>query len=185
MRGARFLSIVAIGCGTALAAPSSDSLYNLRPALTDQRGQATTLEAAARGPALVSMFYASCQHVCPMLVSSAKSIDSALAPAERARLRVLFVSFDPERDTPAALAAVAQRHAVDQARWTFARAPAGEVRALAASLGIQYRRLADGEFNHSTIITLLDRQGRIVAHTEHLGAPEPEFVAAVRQALVK
>lgn len=177
----RLLTLCVLVAGIAHAAPAPDSLYHLKPALTDQRGRSVAFDQAARGPALVSMFYASCPHVCPMIVSSMQLIEKQLTPAERARLRVLMLSFDHERDTPAALAELAERHRVDGERWTFARADASDVRLTAAALGIQYRRLPDGEYNHSTVITLLDDQGRVVARTEQLGAPDPEFVAAVRR----
>jgi protein SCO1/2 len=58
------------------------------------------------------------------------------------------------------------------------------VRAVAGLLGIRYRELADGDFNHTTALVLLDADGRIVARTERVGGkPDPAFVAAVRRAL--
>jgi protein SCO1/2 len=50
-------------------------------------------------------------------------------------------------------------------------------------LGVRYRQLADGDFNHTSALLLLDADGRILARTEKLGGvPDPEFLAAVRQA---
>jgi len=58
------------------------------------------------------------------------------------------------------------------------------VRSVAAVLGIRYRQLADGEFNHSSMLVLVDANGRILARTEKIGTqPDPEFVAAVRKAV--
>lgn len=171
--------------GAAAAAPSrtpDDSLYQLQPALIDQAGQATTLDRNRGRPVLVSMFYASCPHVCPMLISTIQRLERALPEAQRGRLRVLMVSLDPERDTPEQLKALAVRHGADLSRWSFAQAPAGDVRRLAAALGIQYRQLPDGEFNHSTIITLLAPDGRILAQTSSLMRPDPDFNAALAQA---
>jgi protein SCO1/2 len=71
---------------------------------------------------------------------------------------------------------------VDLARWTFANAPADDVRRLAAALNIQYRQLPDGEFSHSTVITLLDAQGRMAKQTSSLLRLEPEFGAALEKA---
>ena len=69
-----------------------------------------------------------------------------------------MVSLDPERDTPAAMSELHARHELD-AQWTLARAPADQVRELAAALGIKYRALDGGEINHSTVVALLDGQG--------------------------
>ena len=91
---------------------------------------------------------------------------------------------DPARDDPAALKKVAEQRKLDTTRWTLASPPAGEVRAVAGVLGIRYRLLADGEFNHSSALILVDANGRILARTEKIGSkPDPEFVAAVRKAV--
>jgi protein SCO1/2 len=169
----------------AIAALPGDSLYQLAMPLTDQAGKATTLAAQRDAPVLVTMFYGSCPHVCPMLISTIQRYELGLPEKNRGRLRVLLVSLDPERDTPAKLAEIAQRHRVDLARWTFARAEPADVRRLAAALNIQYRQLPDGEFNHSTVITLLDGDGRIVKQTSSLLRLEPEFAAAVEKATAR
>jgi protein SCO1/2 len=55
---------------------------------------------------------------------------------------------------------------------------------MASLLGVRYRALADGDFNHTSVLVLLDADGRIVARTERIGGvPDPQFVAAVRGAL--
>jgi protein SCO1/2 len=81
------------------------------------------------------------------------------------------VSIDPEHDTPEALRALARARGLDPSRWRLLGAPDDTVREVAAVLGIRYRRLADGSFNHSSVITLLDRAGVIQARVEGLGQP--------------
>ena len=178
-----FLLALALA-GTAAAAPAvpEDSLYQLAVPLTDQAGRPGKLDVYAGQPVLVTMFYGSCPHVCPMLISTIQRYELELPEASRGRLRVLLVSLDPERDTPAKLLEVGQRHRVDPSRWTLARADAHDVRRLAAALNIQYRQLPDGEFSHSTIITLLDRQGRIQRQTSSLMRLDADFTTALKAA---
>jgi protein SCO1/2 len=57
------------------------------------------------------------------------------------------------------------------------------VRQLAAVLGIQYRALPNGDFNHSTALILLDADGRLVARTTRLAGADPAFVEKVVAAL--
>jgi protein SCO1/2 len=84
----------------------------------------------------------------------------------------------------AALRSVFDKRRLDPARWTLARTEAAGVRKLAAVLGVRYRALADGEFNHTSALVLLDRDGRVLARTEKLGSvPDPAFLAAVKAAL--
>jgi len=173
-------------CGTATvfgAELPGDSIYRLPVALVDQDGRGFSLADRGGKPQLVSMFYTSCQYVCPLIVETMKKTQRALPDADRAKLQVLLVSFDPTRDTPQRLHEVyAERH-LDKSSWTLARTETPSVRKLAAVLDIQYRALANGEVNHSTALVLLDAQGRIVARTDKLGEIDPDFVAAVQSAL--
>jgi protein SCO1 len=173
--------LLALVVGTSIAATPGDSLYKLEVPLTDQAGRAVTLDVHRGKPVLVTMFYGSCPHVCPILISTMQRLERELPEAQRGRLRVLMVSLDPERDTPAKLTEVAGRHGVDLKRWTLARAGEADVRRLAAALGIQYRQLPDGEFNHATVITLLDPDGRIRKRTSSLLRLEKEFVDAMAE----
>lgn len=172
-------AVAAPKAGTALPA---DSVYQFPLLLTDQAGQARDWRTRRGKPQLVSMFYTSCQYICPLIVDSGKAIEAQLSPAQRTRLGILLVSMDPERDTPAALASVVAKRKLDTARWTLAAPPANTVRDVAGLLGIRYRQLEDGEFNHTSALILLDADGRILGRTEQVGTrPDPEFVALVRK----
>ena len=163
-----------------------DSVLRLDGDFTDQDGRAFTLPARRGRAQLVTMFYTSCKVMCPLIVDSGLGVDHALTPAERGKLGVLFVSLDPARDTVARLDALATQRKLDRHRWTLARTDAANVRKTAAVLGVRYRALANGEFNHSSVLLLLDADGRIVARTEKMGrVPDPEFLAKVRATLSK
>ena len=172
--------------GAAQPAPAlpGDSIYQLPLPLTDSNGQTRDWRTLRGKPHLVSMFYTSCQYICPLIVESGKAVERQLTPAQQKKLGVVLISMDPARDDPAALKKVAEQRKLDTTRWTLASPPAGEVRAVAGVLGIRYRLLADGEFNHSSALILVDANGRILARTEKIGSkPDPEFVAAVRKAV--
>jgi protein SCO1/2 len=185
---AAFALLATLGLATAClaaAAPAQplpgDSLYQLPAPMTDQAGRAFDWRARRGRPQLVAMFYASCPYMCPLLIDSGKAVQRELAPAQRARLDILFVSIDPEHDTPVALAALAKKRGLDAQRWTLAQPRPQDVRALAGVLGVRYRALADGQFNHTSALVLLDADGRVAARTEKVGTvPDPEFLAAVR-----
>jgi protein SCO1/2 len=159
-----------------------NSIYQFRPPLTDQDGHAFDIASLRGGPVLVSMFYSSCEMVCPMIFETIHLTMKALPAADRERVRVLMVSFDPARDSVAVLKEKAVAHQCD-ARWTLARTDDASARKLAALLGVQYRRLASGEFNHSSTIELLDSDGRIAARTGTLAAVDPALLKALRAAI--
>lgn len=159
-----------------------DSVYQLPLSLTDQSGHVADWRAHRGKPQLVTMFYTSCPYMCPLIVDAAKTIDKKLTPTQRQRLDVLLISLDPEHDTPAALESLAKKRSLDSVRWTLAAPAPGNVRAAAGVLGIRYRKLADGSFNHTSALLLLDADGRIVARTEQIGGPpDPQFLDAVRK----
>ena len=183
------LACLLLVVSSAFAAPAvrplpKDSVYQLPLPLTDQDGKAADWRQHRGKAHLVAMFYTSCPYICPLTVDSGKAIDHALTPAERAKLGVLLISMDPARDTPAALMALAKKRGLDVTRWSLASPRAADVRSVAGVLGVRYRKLADGEFNHTSALVLLDRDGRIIARTEQLGSRlDPEFLAAIRKVL--
>ena len=180
-------TLLALVCAAPLAAAElpGDSIYRLPIALVDHNGHGFALAERGGKPQLLSMFYTSCPYVCPLIIDTLKKTQRALDDEERARLQVLLVSFDPERDTPQRLHEVFAERKLDASSWTLARTDEASVRKLAAVLDIQYRALANRDINHSSALILLDTEGRIVARTDKIGELDPEFVASVRQALRK
>ena len=183
---ALMLGLSATSFAIAAAPLPPESVLQQPGSYTDQAGRNFQLADRRGHVQIVSMFYSSCTYTCPLMVDSALGVDHALNPVERDALRFLLVSFDPQRDTPAVLDALAVKRHLDASRYTLARADDDSVRKFANLLGVRYRKLANGDFNHTTGLILLDADGRILAKTDHLGAaPDPAFLAAVKAALDK
>jgi protein SCO1 len=157
-----------------------DSLYQLSTVLEVANGSTIKLAELRGKPLLVTMFYSHCSSVCPLLTAQVQRLVNSLPSAERQQILILMVSFDSLRDTPAALTDFKAEHHIHDANWIIARAPAGDVRTLAATLGIRYRELPDHTFNHSAIISVTDRDGTVRARTSAIGVPDDTFVRALR-----
>jgi len=180
----------AAGGGGAAAATAgrplpASSLYQLEVPLTDQNGLGFQLDARRGQPLLITMFYSSCQFACPRIMDALKRTQAGLTPAERSRVPVLAVTFDPARDDVAALKGVIDGHRLDTASWTLARTDPANVRKLAAALRIKYRALADGDFNHTSVLILLDADGRVAGKTFTIGAVDPVFVRLLKKTLAQ
>jgi protein SCO1/2 len=160
-------------------ADSPGSIYNLEVTLTDANGTEHGLDVHRGHPVLVTMFYGSCPMACPLLIDTMRSIERSANPPDRERLRMLLISIDPERDTVANLSALGTSRKLDKSRWTLARTDATSVRKIAAVLGIQYRKLPDGSYNHSSIVTLLTPEGEIAFQSAELGKADPALLAAL------
>lgn len=161
----------------------ADSIYHMQAPLLDQNGGRRTLAATHGHVSFIAMFYSGCSNVCPLIVETLKMTEDALGQTERAELRTSLISLDPAHDTPAKLKVLSKQRHIDESRWALLTTDTPSVRKIAGVLGVQYRQLANGEFNHSSVLILLDRQGRIVARTTRLGALDAEFLAAARKAL--
>jgi protein SCO1 len=172
----------------AMAAPPNlprDSVYQLDARLQDQHAQMRYWSSNRGEVRVVTMFYSNCPHACPLIVETIKSVEAALSGDERKRLQIDMISFDAERDTPTRLKTMAAQRGVDDPRWHLYRAAPAEATQLGALLGVRFRKLADGEFNHSSVLILLDSEGRILTRSTQLGSADPKFVSAIRKALAQ
>ncbi|MET7440690.1 SCO family protein [Streptomyces sp. NPDC004082] len=72
--------------------------------LTDTHGEKYDLREETKGrPTLVYFGYTHCPDVCPLTMNNLAVAKKQLPKAEQDKLRIVFVTTDPERDTPAAL----------------------------------------------------------------------------------
>ena len=176
-------AVAAADAGAASPALPGDSLYHLQAGFTDLHGQSRQWAQLQGRPQLVSMFYGNCSLMCPLILENAKAVQKQLSPEQRARLGVAMITLDPARDTPAALAEVAERNRTP-ADWQYLQPDADDVRAVASVLDVRYRFREDGSINHTSVLVLLDAQGRPLARSEVVGAaPDPAFLQQVRAAL--
>ncbi|MDP2304714.1 MAG: SCO family protein [Pseudomonadota bacterium] len=162
-------------------ATQQGSVYALDLDLVDQAGRTVPLDAQRGHPVLLSMFYTSCPMACPMLITEIQSIEAELPAELLAGVRVVLVSMDPANDDPAAMRTVVEKHGLD-ARWTLGAVPANDVRLVAAALGVRYRPLPEGGYAHTSVITLVDAQGHVVARAEGREGREVLVAALARLA---
>jgi protein SCO1/2 len=154
------------------------SIYDLHVPLFDETGTVRPLDTFRGHPVLITMFYGSCPVACPILTSDLKRLEKQIPEALRSDVRILMVSFDPERDTPAALAQLKQERGLND-HWTLASTSEDTARELAGVLDIKYRKVDGGAFFHTSVIVLLDRQGRPQARIEGAGKDTSAILSAL------
>ncbi|WP_055535313.1 SCO family protein [Streptomyces graminilatus] len=72
--------------------------------LTDTQGKPYDFRAETKGrPTLIYFGYTNCPDVCPLTMSNIAVAKKQLSRADQDKLRIVFVTTDPKRDTPAAL----------------------------------------------------------------------------------
>ena len=159
----------------ATAQGESFAVYDLGSTWRDQRGATRPIASLAGRPVVMAMIYTHCSATCPLIIGEMKRIEHATAPD----VALVLVSLDPDRDSPGRLAEYAATEGLTPSRWTLLSGSDDDTRALAAALGVRYRRVSADELAHSNTLTLLDATGTIVHQEMGLGAAEP-ILRAIR-----
>ena len=126
-----------------------------------QDGRAFELDGFRGSPVLVEFVYVRCRSLCAAMGTGFAGLQREMA-RDGSEVRLLSVSFDPERDTRDALAAYAHRYHADSARWRIARvADRTELARLLQAFGVVVIPDGRGEFQHNAAIHVVDRDGRL------------------------
>lgn len=165
------------------AEASTESIHQFDATWTDQHGKELKLAELKGRPVLITMGYATCKFACPRLAADLLAIERKLTPEERAKLAIVFVSIDPERDTPAQMKSFLDQYKVDHQRWHGLRGDEDAILELSVALGIRYRKVNDTDFAHSNVLTLLSPTGEILHRLEGLGADATPMLVSIRKAL--
>lgn len=113
---------------------------------------------------LVEFIYTNCESLCLALGDTFQQMQAELRSQPRdAGVRLLSVSFDPERDTVERLRAYAKRMKADPAVWRFVRVPgASNTQQLLDRFQLVVVPDGRGDFQHNAALLLVDQQGRLV-----------------------
>lgn len=139
----------------------SESLHQIPTTWVNQNSESVQIKDFAGQPLIVVMFYGKCTETCPMLIQRTWKLYSSMSEETQENINVLAVSFDYKNDTPQELKEYAEYEQLDLPGWNFVTADQMNIRQLASLLGVQYRERSDGHFDHSNLITVLDKHGNI------------------------
>jgi len=114
---------------------------------------------------LVFFGFTHCPDVCPTTMALLGQVRNQLAERGQQPLpRIVFVSVDPERDTPQAMAQYVDIFGGDILGIT---GEVGEIRRLTGALGIYFQKTGSDDDNysidHSAVVMVLDTRGRLRA----------------------
>lgn len=142
-------------------------------ALTDHHGVPRTLRDF-RGKVTVVFFgFTHCPDVCPGTLGDLVQVKQALPPAQAARLQVLFVTVDPERDTPAVLAQyVPAFHPDFLGLYGDAEATARTARSFKVHYQKQPQPGGSYTVDHSAGTYIYDAEGRLRLFAQHGAGPQ-------------
>jgi protein SCO1/2 len=185
-------TLMALAAGTLLTAACTDAKpgftavditgadYAKDFRLTDHNGQERSLQDF-RGKVVVVFFgFAQCPDVCPTSMAELAQVKQALGP-DGDKLQGLFVTVDPERDTPEVLKAYMANF---DPSFLALRASAEGLSALAKDFKVYYKKV-DGKtptsytMDHSAGSYVYDPQGRLRLYVRY-GSGADALLADVR-----
>jgi protein SCO1/2 len=149
--------------------------------LPDVEGRLRTL-ADWKGKVVVVFFgYTQCPDFCPATLSELAQIKKSLG-AEGDRVQVLFVTVDPERDTPDVLKAYVANFGTD---FVALRGSLEQTAAVAREFKVFYAKVpgkTPGSYSmdHSAASYVFDRSGQVRLYVAYGGDPKA-FAADLRQ----
>ena len=130
--------------------------------LVDQDGKAVD-EGVLKGKVSAVFFgFTHCPDVCPGTLQALSAAAAQLGPAKSRDLQVLFVSVDPERDTPPVLKLYLDSQRMPVRTLGLTGTPA-QIKQIAAAYRVFYEKAPQAgtyTMNHTSTVYLMDKQGR-------------------------
>ena len=162
-------------------------IYTLEPKSTHPSAQSVSMTAPTggdftlqsdQGPVSLRDFegqlvlayfgYTFCPDICPTNLGELSLAYRQLTPEQQQQVQILFISVDPERDTPTRLRQYVDYFAADMIGVTADAATIAEV---AQRYGAVYVKIDDGSENyavdHSAFTYVIDREGRLQTQLPH------------------
>jgi protein SCO1/2 len=149
--------------------------------LVERSGKTTTL-ADVRGSIWIADFiYTTCQDTCPMQTAEMAQLQEQWK--DRAGLKLVSFSVDPEKDTTTVLSRYAERYKADAQRWLFLTGAKEEISRLVQE-GFRLSAVAlpgDGNVGsvimHSPRFVLIDKQAQIRGYYD---SRDPEAIQRLK-----
>lgn len=131
--------------------------------LTDQNGKVITEQDLKGRPFLVFFGFTHCPEICPTALADISQIMDKLGP-DAVKMNALFVTVDPERDTPAVLKDYLSSF---NPRLIGVGGDTQALADVAKAYRVYYKKIPtkDGDYtmDHTAIVYLMDKNGQFVA----------------------
>jgi protein SCO1 len=128
---------------------------------------------------IVDFIFTRCTSVCSALGTSYQQLQADIQEEHlQNEVRLVTVSFDPERDTPAVIADYGRRLSANPDTWTLLTPVDPEaLRRVLEAFGVVRVPASTGQFIHNTAFNVIDRRGRL-ARIIDISQPRKALAAA-------
>lgn len=177
-------------------------IYVIKPTETHQNANKLSLEAPIGGNftlnspngdvslsdfkgklTLVYFGYTFCPDICPTNLGNLSMAYRQLSDEQKAKLQILFISVDPERDTPERLQQYVNYFDANMIGLTGSPETLLEI---SRRYGVVYAKVDEGKENyavdHSAFTYVVDQQGALREQLPHAAAPD-QFISTIQRYL--
>lgn len=151
-------------------------------ALVDQSGTTVRSESLRGRVLVVSFVFTTCVEACPLITAQlARAQAQARTEKLDERVRFISITLDPITDTPDVLRRYANTYGIDLATWHFLTGASDDVARVVRAFGLN--AVARERIVHSSLVVLVDGQGRIAERRTDLELDPAGLLASVRKLL--
>lgn len=137
--------------------------------LVDQNGKSFSSERLKGKPTLIYFGYTYCPDVCPTSLLLMETAVEQLGPDAAKKVNLVFITIDPERDTPDLIKGYVSNFGPTIVGLTGSPE---QITAAARAYRVYYQKVPSKDggpylMDHSSILYLLDRNERFITHFTH------------------
>jgi protein SCO1/2 len=115
----------------------------------------------------IDFIYTTCTDVCPLFTANFAQLQRTLNKEHTGDVFFISITTDPEIDSPKVLKAYAQRYGAEFNNWAFLTGTEEQLKAVWKGLDIRVIRKGRGLVQHTSLTTILDREG--IRRFNHFG----------------
>ena len=127
--------------------------------LTDQLGRRFKWADTRGKIVVVNFIYTKCPDVCPLLSAKFAAMQRSLEEQKQTDYLLVSITTDPARDNSQTLKSYAALFKADERGWFFLTGSKEALAKVWKGFGVTVRKAPDGEVQHTTLTTVIDRHG--------------------------
>jgi len=132
---------------------------------------------------MITAVYASCADTCPIILEQARRVLNNLKREEAARVHLLAITLNPERDTPGMLKMVADHYGLNGPNEHLLTGDPDRINKVLDQLNISRKHGDNGRIDHANLFLLVDKAG-FLAYRFTIGNRQEQWLLKATRLLV-
>lgn len=162
---------------------NAESIFNLDSTWETMDGKEIKLADLQGNVLTVAMVYTSCTTACPIVATDMKNIQKKANTGNAKDVKYVFVSLDPENDTPERMKQFMKQYGVNGEQFLFLRGNTESTRELANVFGVRYKKMSPMEISHSNLVSVFTKGGDLAYQREGMKDGDTKIIEEIHKQL--